>query len=49
MRILISAFAAVLAFGTGAQAQSDYPNRPVKIINDSAPGSATDTATRLMA
>ena len=49
MRILVSAFAAVLALGAGAQAQSDYPNKPVKIINDSAPGSATDTATRLMA
>jgi len=49
MRILISAFAALLAFCAGAQAQSDYPNKPVKIINDSAPGSATDTATRLMA
>ena len=33
----------------GAQAQSDYPNKPVKIINDSAPGSATDVASRLMA
>src|SRR4029077_20015362 len=35
--------------GAAAQAQSNYPNRPVKIINDSAPGSATDVATRLMA
>ncbi|MCX7314389.1 MAG: tripartite tricarboxylate transporter substrate-binding protein [Alphaproteobacteria bacterium] len=34
---------------SGAQAQSDYPNKPVKIIVDSAPGSATDTASRLMA
>ena len=33
----------------GAQAQSDYPNKPVKIIIDSAPGSATDVAARLMA
>ena len=32
-----------------AQAQSDYPNKPVKIIIDSAPGSATDVAARLMA
>ena len=49
MSKLLSAFAALLVFGTGAQAQSDYPNKPVKIIVDSAPGSATDTATRLMA
>jgi tripartite-type tricarboxylate transporter receptor subunit TctC len=44
--------AAALGFAiaaTAAQAQSDYPNRPVKIINDSAPGSATDTAVRLTA
>ena len=45
----LSAFAALLALSAGAQAQSDYPNKPVKIIVDSAPGSATDTATRLMA
>ena len=29
--------------------KSDYPNKPVKIINNSAPGSATDVAARLMA
>jgi tripartite-type tricarboxylate transporter receptor subunit TctC len=50
MRILLSAFAAAaLVFCASAQAQSDYPNKPVKIINDSAAGSATDVATRLMA
>jgi tripartite-type tricarboxylate transporter receptor subunit TctC len=49
MRALISAFAAVLACCAPAQAQSDYPNRPVKLIVDSAPGSATDVASRLMA
>ena len=49
MRKLLSAVAALLVFGAGAQAQSDYPNKPVKLIVDSAPGSATDTATRLMA
>jgi tripartite-type tricarboxylate transporter receptor subunit TctC len=36
-----------IAAGT-AHAQSDYPNRPVRIIVDSAPGSATDTILRLM-
>ena len=49
MRKMLSGLAVLLALSGGAQAQSDYPNRPVKIIVDSAPGSATDTATRLMA
>lgn len=49
MRTFLSAVAAVIALGTVAQAQNSYPTRPVKIINDSAPGSATDVATRLMA
>ena len=49
MRILLSALAATLVLCASAQAQSDYPNKPVKIINDSAAGSATDVATRLMA
>ena len=49
MRTLALVAAATLALSASAQAQSDYPNRPVKIINDSAPGSATDTAARLMA
>ncbi len=49
MRTLALVAAATLALCTSAQAQSDYPNRPVKIINDSAPGSATDTSARLMA
>ena len=49
MRRLFSAVAAALVFAAPALAQSDFPNKPVKVINDSAPGSATDTATRLMA
>jgi tripartite-type tricarboxylate transporter receptor subunit TctC len=47
MRILLSAFAAVIAFCAPAQAQT-YPDKPVRIIVDSAPGSATDVASRLM-
>jgi tripartite-type tricarboxylate transporter receptor subunit TctC len=39
----------VLAPCAGALAQSDYPNKPVKIIVDSAPGSATDVTARLLA
>jgi tripartite-type tricarboxylate transporter receptor subunit TctC len=48
MRIWLSAVAAVIALGTPSQAQT-YPDKPVRIIIDSAPGSATDVASRLMA
>jgi tripartite-type tricarboxylate transporter receptor subunit TctC len=49
MKALLLAAAAALAVCSSAQAQSDYPNKPVKIIVDSAPGSATDVTARLMA
>src|ERR1051325_11033146 len=49
MKKTLIAMAATLALGAPARAQSDYPNKPVKIIIDSAPGSATDVASRLMA
>ena len=49
MKPLLSALAAAIVLGTAAHAQSDFPNKPVKIIIDSAPGSATDVASRLMA
>jgi tripartite-type tricarboxylate transporter receptor subunit TctC len=32
-----------------AHAQSDYPNKPVRIINDSAAGSANDASARILA
>jgi tripartite-type tricarboxylate transporter receptor subunit TctC len=35
--------------GGAAQAQSDYPNRPVKIIVPSTPGGGSDTFARLVA
>jgi tripartite-type tricarboxylate transporter receptor subunit TctC len=40
--------AATFALCAPAPAQSDYPNKPVKIIVDSAPGSATDVINRLV-
>jgi len=43
-------FAAALALCASAQAQTDtYPSKPVRIIVDSAPGSATDVASRVFA
>jgi tripartite-type tricarboxylate transporter receptor subunit TctC len=48
MRTLLAAIAAAIALSAPLQAQT-YPDHPVKIINDSAPGSATDTAARLTA
>lgn len=49
MRKWFAAAAAVIALTASSQAQTNYPDRPVKIINDSAPGSATDVAARLTA
>jgi tripartite-type tricarboxylate transporter receptor subunit TctC len=33
----------------GAQAQADYPNKPIRFVSISSPGSGGDTITRLMA
>src|SRR6478735_11816868 len=49
MRASTLAIAATIALSLGAQAQSTYPEKPVRIIVDSAPGSATDVSVRLMA
>src|ERR1700759_4461243 len=38
-----------LAFASTAQAQSDYPNKPVRLIVDSAAGSANDATSRILA
>ena len=51
MSIRLSSFvllAALIGGATPAQAQS-YPTNPVKIISDSAPGSAVDTNLRTIA
>src|SRR4051812_23624625 len=48
MKALMLAIAATLALGAAVQAQSTFPEKPVRIIIDSAPGSATDIAVRLL-
>jgi tripartite-type tricarboxylate transporter receptor subunit TctC len=49
VRRLFLMTAATLALCAPVQAQSDFPNKPVKFIVDSAPGSATDVINRLVA
>src|SRR4029453_26262 len=49
MKAFTFAIAATLAFPAVALAQATYLDRPVRIICDSAPGSATDVTVRLMA
>ena len=44
--VLPLAFALPSAFAQGA---ADFPNRPVRLISDSSPGSAVDTALRIIA
>ena len=48
MRASTLAIAATLALSLGAQAQGTFPEKPVRIIVDSAPGSATDVSVRLI-
>jgi tripartite-type tricarboxylate transporter receptor subunit TctC len=48
MRMLGVALIA-LAAASAARAQADYPNRPVRMISDSSPGSAVDTGLRIIA
>ena len=48
MRAFAFAAVAVLGIATAATAQDAWPDRPVRVIVDSAPGSATDVAVRLM-
>jgi tripartite-type tricarboxylate transporter receptor subunit TctC len=49
MKAFSLAIAATLALCADVHAQGTYPDKPVRIIVDSAPGSATDVAVRLMA
>ena len=48
MRIVGVALIALVA-PSAARAQADYPNRPVRMISDSSPGSAVDTGLRVIA
>src|SRR5262245_1374644 len=46
--LAIASLFVMVAAGTSALAQSDYPNAPVRIVVDSAPGSANDATSRLL-
>jgi tripartite-type tricarboxylate transporter receptor subunit TctC len=46
---LIAAAALAIAVSTATAQADDYPNRPVKLISDSAPGSAIDITMRIIA
>ena len=48
IRIVGVALIALVA-PSAARAQADYPNRPVRMISDSSPGSAVDTGLRIIA
>src|SRR5262245_30880874 len=48
MMMLGAALIALVA-PSAAWAQADYPNRPVRMISDSSPGSAVDTGLRIIA
>jgi tripartite-type tricarboxylate transporter receptor subunit TctC len=49
LRLHAAALAALAVLAGAAQAQSDYPNRPVKIIVPAAAGGGTDTTARMIA
>ena len=46
--ILMWAAAAVVALGAPATAQSDYPNRPVRLIIPFPPGGSNDVVGRMI-
>jgi tripartite-type tricarboxylate transporter receptor subunit TctC len=48
-RFTLTCLLSLLIAGGAARAQIDYPNKPVQIISDSAPGSAVDVGLRIIA
>jgi tripartite-type tricarboxylate transporter receptor subunit TctC len=48
-RFLMISLAGALLAPTAAQSNPDYPNKPVRIIVNVAPGGGVDTATRIIA
>jgi tripartite-type tricarboxylate transporter receptor subunit TctC len=49
VKLLTSITAALLLATAPAIAQGDYPNKPIKVIVNVAPGGGVDTATRIVA
>jgi tripartite-type tricarboxylate transporter receptor subunit TctC len=47
--VAIASLVMALAGASGARAQSDYPNKTVRIVVDSAAGSANDATSRILA
>src|SRR5262245_29502044 len=47
--VLVCLLGVAAAATSEARAQADYPNRPVKLISDSSPGSAVDVGLRIIA
>jgi tripartite-type tricarboxylate transporter receptor subunit TctC len=48
-RFLVILLAGALLAPASAQSNPDYPNKPVRIIVNVAPGGGVDTATRIIA
>jgi tripartite-type tricarboxylate transporter receptor subunit TctC len=48
-RFTLTCLLGLLLAGGTARAQTDYPSKPVRIISDSAPGSAVDVGLRIIA
>jgi tripartite-type tricarboxylate transporter receptor subunit TctC len=49
IRFLMTFLASALLTPTAAHSNPDYPNKPVRIIVNVAPGGGVDTATRIIA
>lgn len=49
LKLALLGLLAMIAAGAAEAQSSDYPTKPVRIISDSAPGSAVDTGLRIIA